>query len=210
MRDISYSAESAIDDMVRDMSSVDTHDVGKTADIHIKLIEFENWEALAYDLALGVADEKELAAGYGVELHALHSTMTNKNFQKMLETKKREVEGLGDGADFTVKMRLITNKAAPRLLRRLMSNSTEDKDFAKMFEIATRLAQLEPSKDEDAGDERGILGTGISINLYGMPGLEHIGTVKNTDVPVNTAEKYRDPIEDAEVLDDDSGDLPWL
>ena len=208
MRDISHSAESAIDDMVRDMSSVDTHEVAKTADVHIKLIEFENWEALAYDLALGVADERELATGYGVELHALHSTMTNTNFIKMLDTKKREVAGLGDGADFTVKMRLITNKAAPRLLRRLLSNGTEDKDFAKLFEIATRLAQLEPSKEEDAGDERGILGTGLSINLYGMPGLDHIGKVKDANTAERATEKSLDPIEDAEELGDE--ELTWL
>lgn len=207
MRDISHSAESAIDDMVRGMSSVDTYQVTDTPDVHIKLVEFENWEALAYDLALGVADENELAAGYGVEIAALHSTMSNPNFSKMLESKKKEVASLGDGADFTVKMRLITNKAAPKLLRRLLSNGTEDKDFAKLFEIATRLAQLEPAKGENADDDRGIVGSGININLYGMPGLGHLAGEAGAKV-VSEPAKVED-IEDADLIED-SEDLTWL
>lgn len=205
---ISHSAESAIDDMARGMSSIDTHSVARTEDPHIHLIEFENWEALAYDLALGVASDQELANGYGVELEALYSTLQNLNFKKMLEVKKKEVDGLGNGADFTVKMRLIANKAAPTLLKRLLSGATEDKDFVKLFETATRLGQLEPSKDEEP-DDRGIVGAGITINLHGMPGLEHLTTVSSDPKP----SKKVDIIEDAEVVHtdpDDSGDLLWL
>lgn len=203
---ISHSAESAIDDMARGMSSIDTHSVSRTENPHIHLIEFENWEALAYDLALGVANDQELAKGYGVEIHALHSTIENPNFKKMLATKKKEVENLGDGADFTIKMRLITNKAAPKLLNRLLSNNTEDKDFAKLFEIATRLAQLEPTKDAEP-DDRGIVGAGITINLHGMPGLEHLSVVSDEPIP-HTA---KPEIEDAELISNDiSEDLVWL
>ncbi len=205
---ISHSAESAIDDMARGMSSIDTHSVSKIENPHIHLIEFENWEALAYDLALGVANDQELAKGYRVELHALHSTIDNPNFKKMLETKKKEVASLGDGADFTIKMRLITNKAAPKLLNRLLNNATEDKDFAKLFEIATRLAQLEPAKDAEP-DDRGIVGAGITINLHGMPGLEHLTTVSSDSPPKNIVED----IEDVEVVSkniDISEDLLWL
>lgn len=205
---ISHSAESAIDDMARGMSSIDTHNVARTEDLHIQLIEFENWEALAYDLALGVASDQELANGYGVEIEALYSTIQNVNFKKMLDVKKKEVDGLGNGADFTVKMRLIANKAAPTLLKRLLSGATEDKDFVKLFETATRLGQLEPSKDEEP-DDRGLVGAGITINLHGMPGLEHLTTV-SSDLKPN---KKPDTIEDAEVVDatdDVSGDLLWL
>lgn len=205
---ISHSAERAIDDMARGMSSVDTHSVTKTDDVHIKLIEFENWEALAYDLALGVASDQALANGYGVELEALYSTLQNENFKKVLEVKKKEVDGLGNGADFTVKMRLIANKAAPKLLRRLLSNGTDDKDFVRLFETATRLGQLEPSKDEEP-DDRGIVGAGITINLHGMPGLEHL-TNQEREVPVSRSDPT---IEDAEVVqssDDTSGGLEWL
>lgn len=205
---ISHSAESAIDDMARGMSSIDTHHVAKTETPHIHLIEFENWEALAYDLALGVANDEELAKGYRVDIHALHSTIENPNFKKMLATKKKEVDSLGDGADFTIKMRLITNKAAPKLLNRLLSNGTEDKDFAKLFEIATRLAQLEPSKDAEP-DDRGIVGAGITINLHGMPGLEHLTTVSDEQKPT----AVKPDIEDAELVastDGISEDLLWL
>lgn len=203
---ISHSAESAIDDMARGMSSIDTHSVSRTENPHIHLIEFENWEALAYDLALGVANDQELAKGYGVEIHALYSTIENPNFKKMLATKKKEVENLGDGADFTIKMRLITNKAAPKLLNRLLSNNTEDKDFAKLFEIATRLAQLEPTKDAEP-DDRGIVGAGITINLHGMPGLEHLSVVSDGPIPHTT----KPEIEDAELVSNDiSEDLVWL
>lgn len=203
---ISHSAESAIDDMARGMSSIDTHSVSRTENPHIHLIEFENWEALAYDLALGVANDQELAKGYGVEIHALHSTIENPNFKKMLATKKKEVENLGDGADFTIKMRLITNKAAPRLLNRLLNNNTEDKDFAKLFEIATRLAQLEPTKDAEP-DDRGIVGAGITINLHGMPGLEHLTTVSDA----HKTPTIKPEIEDAELVSSNTGeDLLWL
>lgn len=205
---ISHSAESAIDDMARGMSSIETHSVTALENPHIHLIDFENWEALAYDLALGVANDQELAKGYGVEIHALHSTIENTNFKKMLATKKKEVDGLGDGADFTIKMRLITNKAAPKLLSRLLSNGTEDKDFAKLFEIATRLAQLEPSKDAEP-DAQGIIGAGITINLHGMPGLEHLNTVSDTPKPSIVTPD----IEDAEVVSHNnaiSEDLLWL
>lgn len=205
---ISHSAESAIDDMARGMSSIDTHSVTRTEDPHIQLIEFEHWEALAYDLALGVAGDQDLANGYGVEIESLYSTIQNVNFKKMLEVKKKEVDGLGNGADFTVKMRLIANKAAPKLLKRLLSGGTEDKDFVKLFETATRLGQLEPSKDEEP-DERGIVGAGITINLHGMPGLEHLTTVSSDTKVV----KVKDDIEYAEVVNagpDESEDLLWL
>lgn len=205
---ISHSAESAIDDMARDMSSVDTHSIVRTEEPHIRLIAFENWEALAYDLALGVASDQELANGYGVELEALYSTLQNPNFKKMLEVKKKEVDGLGNGADFTVKMRLIANKAAPKLLKRLLSGGTEDKDFVKLFETATRLGQLEPSKDEEV-DDRGLVGAGITINLHGMPGLDHL-TVGSAEPKVA---KEKEDIEYAEVVQDqpdDSEDLLWL
>lgn len=205
---ISHSAESAIDDMARGMSSIDTHSVVKTEEVHIHLIEFENWEALAYDLALGVASDQELANGYGVELESLYSTLQNINFKKMLDVKKKEVDGLGNGADFTVKMRLIANKAAPKLLRRLLSNGTEDKDFVKLFETATRLGQLEPSKDEEP-DDRGIVGAGITINLHGMPGLEHLTTVSADTKPTPKQEV----IEEAQLVDnipDDGEELLWL
>lgn len=205
MREISYGAESVIDDIVRDMSSVDTYNVTKTPDIHVKTIDFENWEALAYDLALGVASEEELASGYGVELSELVATLSNSNFIKMRAVKEKEVANLGDGADFTVKMRLIANRATPKLLRRLMSNGTEDKDFIKLFETATRLAQLEPKKEE-ADDERGIVGSGININLYGMPGLEHIGTVHTEPHDVTPTVKTI-VIEDADLVGEE---LTWL
>lgn len=205
MREISYGAESVIDDIVRDMSSVDIYNVTKTPDIHVKTIDFENWEALAYDLALGVASEEELASGYGVELSALVATLSNSNFIKMRAVKEKEVANLGDGADFTVKMRLIANRATPKLLRRLMSNGTEDKDFIKLFETATRLAQLEPKKEE-ADDERGIVGSGININLYGMPGLEHIGTVHTEPHDVTPTAKTI-VIEDADLVGEE---LTWL
>lgn len=210
MRDISYSAESVIDDMARDMLSVDTHSVTKTENIHVKAIEFENWEALAYDLALGVASDQELAAGYGVDMDTLHATLSNANFTKMRATKEKEVANLGDGADFTVKMRLIANRATPKLLRRLMSNATEDKDFIKLFETATRLAQLEPEKKE--GEELNIAGAGININLYGMPGLEHIGTTQTEphDITPTTKETTTTTsveIEDADIVDEE---FQWL
>ena len=206
MRSISYGAESVIDDMARDMSSVDTYSVTKTEDIHTKLIDFENWEALAYDLALGVASEEELAVGYGVDIFALENTIANDNFAKMLKSKVREVESLGDGADFTIKMRLIANKAAPKLLRRLLSNATEDKDFVKLFETATRLAQLEPSKEAEENPSV-VVGTGISINLYGMPGLEHLSVNNSVEHEVKPTKL---DIEDAEVTADAEDGLAWL
>lgn len=203
MTNISPKAERLLDDMSRSLEGrdVDTHRVPKVPEPHLETIEFEHWESLAYDLALGIASDKDLAAGYGISELQLSHLKANPNFAKMLDAKQKEVENLGDNADFTVKMRMIANRATPKLLQRLMNPATEDKDFIKLYETTTRLAKLEPPK-ETASDNEAAPGSGISINLYGMPGLEHL-----SQEPTKVVSETKEPIEDADVV---SEDLKWL
>lgn len=145
-------------------------------------VPFELWEALAYDIALSSAPIEQIAASYNITFPQISMLKENQTFKRMLAVKEQEVAQLGSNADFTVKMRMIANKGAKKLLERIMRNDTSDKDFATLYKQVVQLAQLEPNTSNGDGDDTptGVLGSGVTFNLYSIPGLDHL---QNPNLP---------------------------
>lgn len=135
-------------------------------------IGFEKWEAIAYELALNHTNPTYIADELGVTLNQLEFLQTNPYFAKMLQTKKDEVKSLGVDAAFTVKMRLIVNRATSQFLQRLTNPNTNSKDFHTLFKTAVELARLIPEPDTDVSPA--VIGTTVTFNIQGVPGLEHL------------------------------------
>lgn len=134
-------------------------------------VGFELWEALAYDLALDHTDRDTVATAYGLTSAQLDHLHTNPYFEKMLQAKRDEVKQLGSDAAFTVKMRMVANRATPQFLKRLTDSSTNSKDFHALFKTAVELAQLVPLPKADTPV---AVGASVTFNIQGVPGLEHL------------------------------------
>lgn len=138
-------------------------------------VPFELWEALAYDLALSDLDPQHIAQAYELTLEQLQAIQTNPYFKKIQQAKQDEVKQLGTDATFAVKMRMVANKSVPHLFQRLTALDTSNRDFLAMFKIVTELAQLTPQPNL-TDNNTAVVGTNITLNISGVPGLEHLTT----------------------------------
>lgn len=139
-------------------------------------IGFELWEALAYDLALAHADPTTIAREYRLTTAQLAHLQENEYFAKMLKAKREEVAQLGSQAAevaFTVKMRMLANRATPEFLKRLTHPATSTKDFHNLFKLAVELAQLDPT-EQDETNATPVIGASVVFNINGVPGLSHL------------------------------------
>ena len=139
-------------------------------------IGFELWEALAYDLALAHADPTTIADEYRLTTAQLAHLQENEYFAKMLKAKREEVAQLGSQAAevaFTVKMRMLANRATPEFLKRLTHPATATKDFHNLFKLAVELAQLGPT-EQDETTATPAIGASVVFNINGVPGLSHL------------------------------------
>lgn len=139
-------------------------------------IGFELWEALAYDLALAHADPTTIADEYRLTTAQLAHLQENEYFAKMLKAKREEVAQLGSQAAevaFTVKMRMLANRATPEFLKRLTHPATSTKDFHNLFKLAVELAQLDPT-EQDETNATPVIGASVVFNINGVPGLSHL------------------------------------
>lgn len=170
-----------------------------TTQLDTQAIGFELWEALAYDLALNHADEPTILGEYNITGRQLAHLKENKYFDKMLQAKKDEIAQLGSqSADvaFTVKMRMLANRATPEFLKRLTSPATANKDFLNMFKLTVDLAQLAPREEGDVSPTP-VIGASVVFNIGGVPGLEHL----NVKTTVSEPSKIIDDAEFTEVAD---------
>ena len=151
-------------------------------------VEFELWETLAYDLALANTDQQTIANAYDLTIDQLEQLQTNPYFAKILQAKKDEVKQLGSDATFTVKMRMVANRATPQLLRRLTDPNTANRDFLAMFKTVTELGQLIPQPSQDDSPQPTLIGASITFNISGVPGLEHLSTASQSSQTVIDAE----------------------
>lgn len=146
-------------------------------------VPFELWETLAYDLALENNSHNAIAEAYYISYEQLKSLQENKYFAKVAQAKKDEVKQLGSDAAFTVKMRMVANKATPQLLARLTDNTTNNRDFLAMFKVVTELAKLTPQQEVD---NQPVIGANVTFNIQGVPGLEHLSPTNTiTDAEFN-------------------------
>lgn len=143
-------------------------------------VGFEIWETLAYDLALAHTDRNTIAHSYGITPAQLDHLETNVYFSKMLAVKKEEVRSLGSDAAFTIKMRMVANRALPQFLKRLTDSSTNNKDFHALFKTAVELAQLLPQPTTGNTQTQAVIGASVTFNIQGVPGLEHLATTATT------------------------------
>ena len=150
-------------------------------------IGFELWEALAYDLALAHADPTTIADEYRLTTTQLAHLQENEYFAKMLKAKREEVAQLGSQAAevaFTVKMRMLANRATPEFLKRLTHPATSTKDFHNLFKLAVELAQLDPT-EQDETNATPVIGASVVFNINGVPGLSHL-QAQPTPQPTHT------------------------
>lgn len=143
-------------------------------------LSFEEWEAFAYDIALGSDDILSLCNNYGVPENKLGSLLANPYFKRLLEAKKTEIEELGIEAPFVVKMRLISNKASSMFLRRLLNPMTSDRDFQLLYKTAVELARLTPETTAKSSASFGspaspfAPASQVIFNIQGVPDLNHL------------------------------------
>lgn len=145
-------------------------------------VPFELWETLAYDLALATADPISITRAYNITPTELDTLKRNPYFAKILQAKQDEVKQLGSDAAFAVKMRMIAHRATPQLLARLLEMQTSNRDFLAMYKLVTELAQLTPAKDDNAPPPT-VIGTAVTFNIGGVPGLDHLSAPKPTSQP---------------------------
>lgn len=158
-------------------------------------VPFELWEALAYDLALSDLDPQHIAQAYELTLEQLQAIQNNPYFKKIHQSKQDEVKQLGTDATFAVKMRMVANKAVPHLLQRLTALEASNRDFLAMFKVVTELAQLVPQPNLTDNNAATVVGASITLNLSGVPGLEHLTTA------TPAFDTQADEIECAEVVE---------
>ena len=143
-------------------------------------LSFEEWEAFAYDIALGSDDILSLCKNYGVPENKLGALLANPYFKRLLEAKKTEIEELGIEAPFVVKMRLISNKASSMFLRRLLNPMTSDRDFQLLYKTAVELARLTPETTAKSSASFGspaspfAPASQVIFNIQGVPDLNHL------------------------------------
>lgn len=158
-------------------------------------VPFELWEALAYDLALSDLDPQHIAQAYELTLEQLQAIQNNPYFKKIHQSKQDEVKQLGTDATFAVKMRMVANKSVPHLLQRLTALDTSNRDFLAMFKVVTELAQLVPQPNLMDNNAATVVGTNITLNISGVPGLEHLTAT------TSIVDTQADEIECAEVVE---------
>ena len=158
-------------------------------------VPFELWEALAYDLVLSDLDPQHIAQAYELTLEQLQAIQNNPYFKKIHQSKQDEVKQLGTDATFAVKMRMVANKSVPHLFQRLTALDTSNRDFLAMFKIVTELAQLVPQPNLTDNNTATVVGASITLNLSGVPGLEHLTTA------TPAFDTQADEIECAEVVE---------
>lgn len=169
-----------------DVENIENQLPNPTTSASIKNVDFEIWEALAYDIALEDTDDYTIADGYGISYDQLQELRRNKFFAKMIKSKQEEVKSLGTEAAFTVKFRMITNRAAQEYMRRLSDPKTSNKDFLAFFKLATELGKLMP-KEEDEAQPQQVFGATVTFNIQGVPGLDHL-TKSNETLDAEYAE----------------------
>lgn len=144
------------------------------------LVPFDEWEALAYDLALAITDRATIATAYHLTCEQLDTLQSSPHFSKLLQAKIDEVNNLGSGAYFAVKMRMLANRAAPQLLYRLTNSNTSDKDFLAMFKAVTELGQLSQNMRDD---KNALVSANVVFNISGVPGLDHLAAPRPEPPP---------------------------
>lgn len=172
-------------------------------------IGFELWEALAYDLALAHADPVTITNEYNITIAQLEHLQNNEYFSKMLKSKQEEVAQLGSQASevaFTVKMRMLANRATPEFLKRLTHPATSTKDFHNLYKLAVELAQLNPT-DRDEADTTPVIGASVVFNISGVPGLSHLQATQATEITMDA--EYTEILPTKE-KDDDGDELREL
>lgn len=133
-------------------------------------IPVEYWEAIAYDLALGTADEDLLAERLALPPEDVRALHDNPFFAKLLAEKRTEIASLDENAGFTVAYRMIANRASSHFLRRLTDPATTDRDFLNLFKQAVELARLKPPETAPQPAAQAT----VMFNIQGIPGLEHL------------------------------------
>lgn len=137
-------------------------------------VGFHLWEAIAYDLALDASPPSAIAQAYGITLSELQTLQENHYFAKLLASKRQEVIEVGDNADTTLRFRMATNMAMGEFIRRLTSKNTADKDFHQLFRTGLEMAKLIPQPVKEQPQTTIQAGEGVTFNLIGVPGLEHL------------------------------------
>ena len=137
-------------------------------------IGFHLWEAIAYDIALDASPPSAIAHAYGITEADLIILQENQYFAKLLASKRQEIENVGDNAETTLRFRMATNMAMGEFIRRLTSKNTADKDFHQLFRTSLEMAKLIPQPTKEPLPTTIQAGNGITFNLFGVPGLEHL------------------------------------
>ena len=182
-------------------------------------VPFHLWESLAYDLALGHPPSEELATAYSSTLPELMSLIESPYFIKLLNAKKEEVQEVGPRASTVTKFRVITSMGMREYMRRVTSPDTSDKDFHSLFKLALEMAELTPPPQaREAGVEIKVgAGDGMTFNVYGIPGLDHLAgnAVDVTPTTVVDEAEFVDvtspefvDVTSPEFVDTDVGDTP--
>ena len=137
-------------------------------------VGFHLWEAIAYDIALDASPPSAIAHAYGITEADLIALQENQYFAKLLASKCQEIEDVGDNAETTLRFRMATNMAMGEFIRRLTSKNTADKDFHQLFRTSLEMAKLIPQPTKEPQPTTIQAGSGITFNLIGVPGLEHL------------------------------------
>lgn len=138
-------------------------------------VGFHLWEAIAYDIALDASPPSAIAHAYGITEADLIILQENQYFAKLLASKRQEIDDVGDNAETTLRFRMATNMAMGEFIRRLTSKNTADKDFHQLFRTGLEMAKLIPQPTKEPPPSATIqAGSGITFNLIGVPGLEHL------------------------------------
>ena len=150
-------------------------------------VGFHLWEAIAYDLALDANPPSAIAHAYGITEADLIILQENQYFAKLLASKRQEIEDVGDNAETTLRFRMATNMAMGEFIRRLTSKNTADKDFHQLFRTSLEMAKLIPQPSKEQPTAMIQAGSGITFNLFGVPGLEHLAA-NPVPQPMQTAQ----------------------
>lgn len=165
-------------------------------------IPFHLWESLAYDLALGHPPSEELATAYSSTLEDLVALIESPYFSKLLSAKREEVAEVGPRASTVTKFRVITSMGMREYMRRVTSPNTSDKDFHALFKLALEMGELTPPpapKDGGVQIDIGNNADGMTFNIYGIPGLDHVQNLR--DVTPQTVDVNDIDVVDINVVD---------
>lgn len=164
-------------------------------------LPFHLWESLAYDIALGSPSDEHLASAYGISVQELTKIRYNTYFDKLLVAKQKEVEEVGDRASTVTKFRVIASMGMREFMRRVTSPNTSDKDFHSLFRTALEMGELMPTQGKGLEIEVGSGSSGTTFNIYGIPGLDHLGPMGKVIGGTNSVSIPDEPIEYAEEVD---------